>query len=106
MPLTKDQQAELERLQAEQAKPEPRTESGLAGLLHTVLDVVSGTVAHLPGEVWADLHSTVESELGAKDAAPADEAPADEAPADGQGSSSSGASSSKGSSSSKGKASG
>jgi hypothetical protein len=62
--LTPEQQSELEALQAEASKPEPRTETGLAGLLHTVLDVVSGAVAHLPGEAWAALHSQVEHQLG------------------------------------------
>lgn len=66
MPLSKDQQAELERLQAEAVKPEPRTDTGLAGVLHTVLDVASGVVAHLPKGEWAALHSTVEQELGDK----------------------------------------
>lgn len=64
MPLTKEQEAQLAELQAEQNKPEPRTESGLAGILHSILDVVSGDVAHLPAEAWAALHSQVEQTAG------------------------------------------
>jgi leucyl-tRNA synthetase len=64
MPLTPDQEKQLAELQAEQARPEPRTETGLAGILHTVLDVVSGAVPHLAAETWAQLHSQVEGNFG------------------------------------------
>lgn len=64
MPLTKEQEQQLAELQAEQSRPEPRTESGLAGVLHSVLDVLAGDVAHLPAEAWAALHSQVEQTVG------------------------------------------
>jgi len=60
MALTEEQQALLEALQAKAAEKEPRTETGLKGVLHAVLDVVSGNVAHLPADAWEVLHSTVE----------------------------------------------
>jgi len=62
MPLTPEQQAQLEALQAEATRPEPRTETGLAGVLHTILDVVSGAVPHLPPEAWGALHSAAEAQ--------------------------------------------
>jgi hypothetical protein len=71
MPLTAAQQAELEALQAEASKPEPRTEGGLAGILHTVLDVVSGAVPHLAADAWAALHHQVEDQYGEQPAEPA-----------------------------------
>jgi len=60
MALTEEQQALLEALQAKAAEKEPRTETGLKGVLHAVLDVVSGNVAHLPADAWETLHATVE----------------------------------------------
>ena len=69
MPLTKEQEAQLAELQAEAGKPEPRTETGVAGVLHTLLDVVSGNVPHLAADAWVALHSAVEHELGNQDQA-------------------------------------
>ena len=66
MALTPEQEKQLAELQAEQNKPDPRTESGLAGILHTVLDVVAGDVAHLPADAWAALHRQVEDVAGEK----------------------------------------
>jgi hypothetical protein len=98
MVLTPAQQAELEALQAEASKPEPRTETGIAGVLHVLLDVAAGAVPHLAADAWAELHHQVEDHLG--------EQPAEQPADDDQGASSSaGASSSKGKSSS-GKAAG
>jgi outer membrane murein-binding lipoprotein Lpp len=74
MPLTPEQEAQLAELQAEQSRPEPRTDSGLAGILHTLLDIVSGAVPHLAADVWAGLHHEVENVAGDKQAA--DEQPA------------------------------
>lgn len=61
MALTPEQQAELDRLQAEAAKPEPRTETGVTGILHALIDTVSGVVAHRGEEAWAKLHSQAEA---------------------------------------------
>ena len=97
MPLTPQQQQQLADLQAEASRPEPRTETGLAGILHTVLDVVSGAVPHLAAETWADLHHQVETSYGDQ---PADEGQAVEGQAADDAASSS-SSSSKASSSGK-----
>lgn len=82
MPLTPEQQAQLEALQAESSKPEPRTGSGLAGILHTVLDVVSGAVPHLAADAWTELHHQVESHLG--ELPPAEPADVESQDGDGQ----------------------
>ena len=79
MALTADQQALLDALVAKQSEPEPRTETGLAGILHALIDTVSGAVAHRGADSWAELHQQAE-QLAAP--APAEEAPAAEAPAD------------------------
>jgi hypothetical protein len=60
MALTAAEQAQLDALQAQANAPEPRTADGLKGVLHTILDVLSGTVAHLPEDAWKTLHTTVE----------------------------------------------
>ena len=65
MALTPEQQAQLDALEAEKNKPEPRTDTGVAGVLHVLLDIGSGALAHLGSDAWAALHRTVESELGA-----------------------------------------
>jgi len=70
MALTPEQQAQLEALQEAAAAPDPRTTSGLAGVLHTLADVASGAVAGLGGDVWAGIHAEIEKALGAP--APAD----------------------------------
>lgn len=61
MALTEAEQAELARLQAQANAPDPRTGDGLKGVLHTILDVVSGDVAHLGAGAWQELHRTVET---------------------------------------------
>jgi hypothetical protein len=61
MPLTPEQEAQLAALQAEAVRPEPRTETGIAGILHTLIDVASGAVAHLGSDVWAGLHHQAEA---------------------------------------------
>lgn len=61
MALTEEQEAQLAALLEQRAAPEPRTETGLAGLLHVLLDVVSGAVPHLAPEVWAVLHKQAEA---------------------------------------------
>jgi hypothetical protein len=63
----------------------------VAGVLHVLLDVASGAVAHLGADAWAALHHTVEGELGTLEDKPGEAA-----------SSSSSSSSSKDSSSKKG----
>ena len=50
MALSEQEQAELDALQAKAAEPEPRTTTGLAGVLHTLVDVASGAQAHLPAD--------------------------------------------------------
>jgi len=60
MALTPDQQAQLAQLEAERDAPEPRTETGIKGVLHTLIDVAAGRVAHLPDEAWDALHRQAE----------------------------------------------
>lgn len=60
MALTPAEQAQLDALQAQANAPEPRTTDGLKGVLHTILDVVSGNVPHLASDAWKDLHTVVE----------------------------------------------
>jgi len=61
MALTETEQAELARLQAQANAPDPRTADGLKGVLHTILDVVSGDVASLGARAWRELHLIVET---------------------------------------------
>jgi hypothetical protein len=65
MALTDDQARQLAELQAQRDAPEPRTETGVAGVLHTLIDVVSGTVPHLAGDAWQALHKQAEALAGA-----------------------------------------
>ena len=60
MALTEEQARVLAELQAQRDAPEPRTDTGLPGILHALLDVVSGAVPHLAGDVWAALHRQAE----------------------------------------------
>lgn len=60
MPLTPAQQAQLEALQAEAAKPEPRTEKGIVGVIHALIDIVGGVVAHVSPETLTELHTQAE----------------------------------------------
>lgn len=85
MALTPDQQAQLEALQAEANAPPHRTADGLKGVLHTVLDVVSGNVPHLAVDAWDALHAAVEAydEAHQGAAAAAEPAAVDEDPAAG-----------------------
>lgn len=71
MALTPEQQAQLDALQAEASRPEPRTETGAVGILHALIDSVSGAVAHRSGEAWAALHRQAE-DLAAHDSPPDD----------------------------------
>lgn len=61
MVLTPEQQAELDRLNAEAAKPEPRTETGLVGILHALIDSAAGSIAHRGEEAWKALHTQAEA---------------------------------------------
>lgn len=79
MALTKEEQAELDALKVKENAPEPRTEDGLPGLLHALIDSVSGTVAHRGAEVWLELHRAAEDLAGAK-AAPKQEKSSSSAP--------------------------
>jgi hypothetical protein len=89
MALTAEQQAQLDALQAQAAAPEPRTETGVAGILHTLLDVNTGTLAILTPEAAAALHADVETAVGDGSITPAPapapvaavEAPAEAPPA-------------------------
>ena len=58
--LTPEQQAQLDALNAEAARPEPRAETGVAGLLHALIDSASGEVAHRGPDEWAALHRQAE----------------------------------------------
>ena len=62
MALTDEQAKVLADLQAQRDAPEPRTETGLAGLLHTLIDVVAGRVPHVAPEVWDALHTEAEAQ--------------------------------------------
>lgn len=61
MVLTPEQQAELAALQEEAKKPEPRTDTGLVGILHALIDSASGVVAHRSDGDWAALQSQAEA---------------------------------------------
>lgn len=61
MALTDAEQAELDRLIARKVAPEPRTETGVAGILHALIDSVSGAEAHRGPEAWAALHKQAEA---------------------------------------------
>ena len=69
--LTPAEQAQLAELQAKENAPEPRTETGVKGVLHTLIDVVSGKVAHLSDDAWAQLHRQAEGNDGDGQAADA-----------------------------------
>ena len=60
MVLTPEQQAELDALQAKAAEPEPRTETGVTGVLHALIDSASGVVAHRAADAWEALHHQAE----------------------------------------------
>jgi hypothetical protein len=60
MQLTAEQQAVFDALVAKQAETEPRTETGLVGILHSLIDSASGAVAHRGEDVWAALHHQAE----------------------------------------------
>jgi hypothetical protein len=81
MPLTPEQQAQLEALQAAAVAPPHRTRTGVAGVLHALIETVSGAVAHRSPDEWLSMAETVEDALGTPEGGgqPA-EAPA-EAPA-------------------------
>lgn len=64
MPLTADQQAQLNALLAEQDAPPYRTQTGIAGVLHRLIDSLSGAVAHRSPEEWAQMAETVEQAAG------------------------------------------
>ena len=79
MALTDAEQAELDRLIAQKVAPEPRTETGVAGVLHALIDSVSGAVAARGPEDWAALHKEAEGTAAKPEPAPAlapDPAPA------------------------------
>jgi hypothetical protein len=65
MPLTPEQQAQLAELQAAQDAPPVRTREGLAGVLHALVESVSGLVPHRSPEEWLQLAETVEHVAGA-----------------------------------------
>jgi leucyl-tRNA synthetase len=75
MALTEEQAKLLAELQAQQDAPEPRTETGLAGLLHTLIDVVSGRVPHVAPEAWDALHKEAEAQAAGAPAEPEPVAP-------------------------------
>lgn len=60
MALTEAEQAELDRLIAQKVAPEPRTETGVVGVLHALIDTASGAAANRSGEEWAALHRQAE----------------------------------------------
>lgn len=70
--LSDAERAQLAELQAKENAPEPRTETGVKGVLHTLIDVVSGVVPHLGEDAWQQLHKQAED--GDQAAAPAPEA--------------------------------
>ena len=79
MALTKEQQAQLDELQAQRDAPPVRTTTGLAGILHHLIDVTSGRVAHVAPGVVDELHERVEDLAGDKPAGqPADDGQGDD----------------------------
>jgi hypothetical protein len=78
MVLTPEQQAELDSLTAQAALPEPRTETGVTGVLHALIDSASGAVAHRGAEAWAALHTQAEG-TAEREAAEPDPSPSDPA---------------------------
>lgn len=67
MALTKQQQDQLAQLEAERDAPPVRTGHGLPGILHALIDLVSGRVAHVSPEVVDELHGQAEELAGAGD---------------------------------------
>ena len=67
MALTKEQAAALAELEAQRDAPPVRTTTGLAGILHHLIDVTSGRVAHVSPEVVDELHDRTEELAGARD---------------------------------------
>ena len=86
MALSKEQQAQLDALEAVRDAPPVRTEHGLAGILHTLIDLVSGRVAHVAPDVVDELHGQAEELAGepAEDeaAGPAEDQADDSKPAE------------------------
>lgn len=64
MPLTPAQQAQLAELMAAQDAPPHRTRTGVAGVLHAIIDSLSGAVAHRSPGDWLEMAETVEHDLG------------------------------------------
>jgi hypothetical protein len=64
MALTPEQQAQLEALQAAADAPPHRTRDGLAGVLHALIESVSGLVPHRSPQQWLELAETVEQAVG------------------------------------------
>lgn len=80
MPLTAAQQAQLAELQAAQDAPPHRTRDGLAGVLHSLIESVSGFVPHRSPQEWEQMAETVEDVAGVP---PADQAESGDQPAGG-----------------------
>jgi hypothetical protein len=60
MPLTPQQRALLAELEEEAKKPEPRTDKGIVGVLHTLIDIVGGRVPHVSPDAIDELHTQTE----------------------------------------------
>jgi hypothetical protein len=69
MALTPEQEKALAALEAERDAPEPRTTTGVKGVLHTLLDLASGVVPHISPERFAELHRQAEGNDGQDQAA-------------------------------------
>ena len=76
MALTKEQADQLAQLEAERDAPPVRTGHGLAGILHTLIDLVSGRVAHISPDVVDELHGQAEELAGGGEDQAADTEPA------------------------------
>jgi hypothetical protein len=85
MPLTADQQAELDALLAAQNAPAHRTRSGLAGVLHALIESASGAVPHRSPEQWTELAELVEELAGDQDAESGDQPAGAEQPGEAAG---------------------
>jgi|SRR5580704_13387669 leucyl-tRNA synthetase len=82
MVLSPEQEAQLAELQAQANAPEPRTDTGVKGVLHTLIDVVSGVVPHLGEDAWKALHKQAEDgDQAAEPAEPAQDQAAEPAAA-------------------------
>lgn len=64
MALTKEQEDLLAALEAQRDERPPRTTTGIAGVLHELIDLVTGATPHVSPERAEELHSQAEDAAG------------------------------------------